>query len=83
MDADQKYIAYLEQWAKEQGKRFIIEDFDARETLFEGMAVAEVWGWLIAEDEKPDDSNFGLLQWSLDGGALKLTFEIVPELEFP
>lgn len=79
MDADQKYIDYVERWAKEQGKRFIIENFDARETMFEGMAAADVWGWLISEDERPDDSRFGLLRWSVTGGALKLEFETVNE----
>lgn len=74
-EADAKFNKYLKNWAKGNGKTFEIESFDGRETLFDGMAVADVWGWLLdTPDSERTDENYGCVEWSIDGNNLTLTW---------
>ncbi len=74
MDPDTKFLDFIEKWAGEQGCRFIVENYDGRESdsLIDGMAVDDVWGWLLQEGEKKTDANFGCLEWKLVDDRLVL-----------
>ena len=74
MDADQRFAAFIDQWAAKQGCRFITQACDGRESpdLIDGMAVDDVWGWLLRPGEaEATDDNFGCIEWSVENGRLK------------
>lgn len=78
MNPDQKFFAFIQAWAKKRNCRFEIENFDGRESpeLIDGMAVDDVWGWLLREGEtEMTDDNFGCLKWSVENGELNLTWD--------
>lgn len=78
MDADQKFIAFIDEWAKQRGCTFEIENFDGRESpdLIDGMAVDDVWGWLLPEGvTEKDDEHFGCIEWSEQNGKLCLAWK--------
>ena len=83
MNPDTKFIDFVEKWAEERGCRFIIEDFDGRESdsLIDGMAVDDVWGWLLREGESETDDNFGCLEWKLVDGQLVLEWKQYEPIE--
>lgn len=75
MNPDQKFHAFLMDWAQKQGRRLVIQTCDGRESpdLIDGMAVDDVWGWLLPEgatDKSEDD--FGCVEWSVQDGHLNL-----------
>ena len=58
---------------------FEIENFDGRESpdLIDGMAVDDVWGWLLPEGvTEKDDDHFGCVEWRLNNGKLELSWHI-------
>lgn len=75
MNPDQKFFDFVQQWAKKRGWTFEIQACDGRESsdLIDGMAVDDVWGWMLPEGtaEKNND-NFGCLEWSVVNGKLML-----------
>lgn len=78
MDADQKFISFIKDWARKRNCQFEIENFDGRESpaLINGMAVDDVWGWLLQEGEtKMTDDNFGCLKWNVENNELVLTWD--------
>ena len=84
-EADAKFNDFIHQWAAERGCKFIIENFDGRESpeLIDGMAVDDVWGWMIPgnmeepkEGEKPDDEFFGCIEWSIVDDKLHLEWNL-------
>ena len=85
MDPDQKFIAFIEEWAEKQGCDFIIEDFDGHESpeLIDGMAVDGVWGWLVPKGvTEKSDEYFGCVEWSVQNGNLILTWNTYDEYDF-
>lgn len=75
MDADQKFMAFVQEWARAQNCTFEVENFDGREPPepIDGMAVDDVWGWLLPEGvTKPDDDYFGCVEWSEEDGKVHL-----------
>lgn len=77
MDPDQKFFRFLMAWAKKQGRTFIPQACDGRESpdLIDGMAVDDVWGWLLPEGmTEEDDDYFGCVEWSEQNGELHLTW---------
>lgn len=78
MNPDQKFFEFLKAWAEKQGCVFIPQACDGREspTLIDGMAVDDVWGWLLPNGTtKRDDQHFGLVEWSDNAGSLHLTWK--------
>ena len=76
MDPDQKYISFVRRWAEKRGDRFEIDNFDWREKLIDGMAVADVWGGLLPEGtQEKTDENYGCVEWKEETGRLELKFE--------
>ena len=77
MNPDQKFVAFLEKWAKDQGCTFEIESFDGREApdLIDGMAVDDVWGWKIPVGEKKSDDCYGCAEWKIEDGKLIIEFK--------
>ena len=58
---------------------FEIEACDGRESpdLIDGMAVDDVWGWLLPDGvTEKDDDYFGCLEWSVNDGKLELSWHI-------
>ena len=78
MDADQKFNAFLKQWAENQGCDFEIESFDGRESpeLIDGMAVDDVWGWLTPKGQERKDEDFGCVEWRVEEGQLILKWVV-------
>ena len=75
MDADQKFFAFIMQWAKERKCTFIVHGCDGRESdhLIDGMAADDVWGWLLPEGiAEPSDEHFGCVEWKEADGHLEL-----------
>lgn len=78
MDPDQKFLRFIEEWAIEKGFKFIPQACDGRESpeLINGMAVDDVWGWLLPEGETElKDEYFGCMEWSVQNEKLKLQWE--------
>lgn len=81
MDPDQKFMEFVKQWAAAQHCTFAVETFDGNESpdLIDGMAVDDVWGWLIPEGvANKTDENYGCIEWELIHGQLVLTWEQYP-----
>lgn len=77
MNPDQKFVTFLEQWAAARGCTFEVDNYDGRESpdLIDGMAVDDVWGWLLPEEVKErTDDTYGCVEWSLQNGRLMLTW---------
>lgn len=77
MDPDQKFNLFLDQWAAAQGCTFVIQGYDGRESieLIDGMAVDDVWGWLLPKGvTQRTDEHFGCVVWNLSNGRLELTW---------
>lgn len=75
MNPDQKFFAFITGWAKDRNCIFIPQACDGRESpdLVEGMAVDDVWGWLLPEGvTKKDNEHFGCIEWSVKNGKLQL-----------
>lgn len=75
MDPDQKFYNFIQEWARKQGCTLIVDACDGRESedLIDGMAVDDVWGWLLREGEtEKTEENFGCLEWSVRNGKLHL-----------
>lgn len=82
MDADQKFFAFVNEWASKRGCTFVVEGYDGRECdhLIDGMAADDVWGWMLPNGTTvPNDTFFGCVVWSEDNGQLILTWETFPE----
>lgn len=78
--ADIKFSIFLEEWAISQGMIFDIESFDGREDFIDGMAVDDVWGWLLKSKNEPHtDDNFGVVEWSVNDGVVKLEWHSASE----
>ena len=84
MTGEAEFIDFLRKWAKKQHKRFVIESFDQHEMddTIDGIRAADVWGWLIDEDENIDEDElqeghideYGCIEWSIQDGEIKLEF---------
>ena len=75
MDPDQRLFEFLMKWAEQMGCTFIVQACDGNEPddLIDGMAVDDVWGWLVPmENPVKSDQYFGCAQWSLENGKLKI-----------
>lgn len=78
MDADQKFFAFINQWASSQGLTFVEQGCDGREAehLIDGMAVDDVWGWMLPEGvTEVSDDFFGCIVWREKNGKLILNWE--------
>lgn len=78
MDSDQKFLRFIENWAKTEEFQFVPQGCDGRESpeLIDGMAVDDVWGWLLPEWETElNDEHFGCVEWSVENGELKLQWK--------
>ena len=77
MTAEQKFMAFLHEWAKKKRCTFVEESPDQHECdhLIDGMATVDTWGWLLPEGttEKNDDF-FGCVEWHEVNGCLELTW---------
>lgn len=75
----QKWFDYVLRWAEAQGKTFAVEDFGHREYDIEGMEVVDVWGWLLPNEEaEKTEENYGLLQWYMVDGTIRLYWNTDP-----
>ena len=77
MNPDQKFFNYIAKWAADHGCTFEIESYDGHESpdLIDGMAVDDVWGWLVPIGvSKNEDEHYGCLEWSVKGGKLSLSW---------
>lgn len=77
MDPDQKFFAFLRKWAEDKNCQFIPQGCDGRESpdLIDGMAVDDVWGWLLPKDvTETSDDYFGCVEWSVQDGKLVLVW---------
>ena len=44
--------------------------------MIDGMAVADVWGWLLPEGtQEKTDENYGCVEWKEETGRLELKFK--------
>mgnify|MGYP006867959372 FL=1 len=78
MDADQKFFAFIEQWAKKQNCTFVEQGCDGRESdhLIDGMAADDVWGWLLPKGvTETSDEHFGCIVWKEENNHLVLKWE--------
>lgn len=77
MNPDQKFIDFLKRWAASQGCTFEIENFDGREApdMIDGMAVDDVWGWMVPKGEVKSDVHFGCAEWKNENGKLILEWK--------
>lgn len=78
MDPDQKFLRFIEMWAAERESKFTPQACDGRESpeLIAGMAVDDVWGWLLPEGETElKDEYFGCLEWNVQNGKLELRWK--------
>lgn len=78
MNADQKFFAFIERWAKERKCTFVEQGCDGRESdhLIDGMAADDVWGWLLPEGvTEISDAYFGCIVWKEENGHLVLEWE--------
>ena len=77
MTPDQKFFYFIKDWANKRNCTFEISSCDGNESpnLIDGMAVDDVWGWLIPNgEEKNDDKHFGCLEWRLNNGKLEMSW---------
>lgn len=73
MNPDQKFFEFIGQWARDRGCTFEPQACDGRESMIDGMAIDDVWGWLLPEGvTEKDDTHFGCLEWSVENGHLAL-----------
>ena len=78
MTPDQKFFNFISEWASARNCTFIEQGCDGREStdLIDGMAVDDVWGWLLPEGEtEKSDEFFGCIVWKNDNGVLELNWE--------
>lgn len=77
MNPDQKFIAFLKEWANAQGCTLEIESFDGRESheLIDGMAADDVWGWKVPFGEVRTDDHFGCAEWKKHSGKLTIKWK--------
>ena len=78
MDADQKFFLFVDEWAKSRGCKFVAQGCDGRECdhLIDGMAVDDVWGWMLPKGVKDTtDDKFGCVVWHEVNGHLTLEWE--------
>lgn len=77
-DPDQLFSDFLQQWAARQGCTFLVDAFDGRESnmLINGMAVDDVWGWLLPSGiSEPSEDFFGCVVWTYINENLILTWK--------
>lgn len=75
MNTDQKFFFFIKKWAEERKCTFDVESCDGRESpeWIDGMAVDDVWGWLLPEGvSEHKDEYYGCLEWKVEGGKLQL-----------
>lgn len=73
MNPDQKFFEFIKRWARDRGCTFEPQACDGRESMIDGMAVDDVWGWLLPEGAaEKGDAHFGCLEWSVENGGLAL-----------
>ena len=59
MNPDQKFFEFIKQWARDRGCTFEPQACDGRESMIDGMAIDDVWGWLLPEGvTEKDDAHF-------------------------
>ena len=78
LDADQKFFFFIQKWAEERKCTFEAESCDGRESpeLIDGMAVDDVWGWLLPEGvSEREDEYYGCLEWEVQEGKLQLRWK--------
>ena len=78
MDADQKFVLFVEEWAKNMNCTFVVQGFDGRESehLIDGMAADDIWGWMLPRGvKKTSDEYFGCVVWSKNNGHLELKWK--------
>lgn len=77
MSPDQKFYAFIDEWAKDRNCAFIEQGADGHESegLIDGMEVDDIWGWLLPEGvTEKSDEYYGCVEWSLQDGKLVLTW---------
>lgn len=78
MDPDQKFMKFVAEWASARHCTFEVETFDGNESpdLIDGMAVDDVWGWLlpVGTTEKTDE-HYGCIEWKNNAGHLILEWK--------
>lgn len=78
----QKWLDYILRWAESHGNTFVIEDYEWVDYDIDGMEVVDVWGWLMPEDNAVQtDERYGLLQWYMEDGAIKLYWNQNPAFD--
>lgn len=77
---DQRWFDYILRWAESQGCMFVVEDFEWIEYEIDNMNVVDVWGWLLPNEEaERTEERYGLLQWYMEDGTIKLYWNLDPE----
>lgn len=82
MNPDQKFLMFVQEWAKKRGCTFVAQGCDGRESpeLIDGMAVDDVWGWLLPKGIfETEDKFFGCVEWNNNAGKLQLTWNTYNE----